>query len=123
MPMIDVYAPPDLFPVVTDPQLAEELTSTFLRAEGVTTTSAVHLANTAAYIHRLDPKTVHTSGTASARTVRSQVIPPPGALNRAGQKSLVAEATEIIAKIAGDPTQGARTWSCSPKPPRAAGAL
>jgi phenylpyruvate tautomerase PptA (4-oxalocrotonate tautomerase family) len=108
--MIDVYAPADLFPVGTDRQLAEELTSALLRAEGVTTTSAVHLANTAAYIHRLDPKTVHTAGTDSARTVRVQVITPPGALNRAGQKSLVAEATEIIAKIAGDPTQGARTW-------------
>jgi phenylpyruvate tautomerase PptA (4-oxalocrotonate tautomerase family) len=53
---------------------------------------------------------VHTAGTDSARTVRVQVLTPPGALNRAGQKSLVAEATQIIAKIAGDPTQGARTW-------------
>ena len=42
--------------------------------------------------------------------MRVQVITPPGALNRDGQKSLVAEATQIIAKIAGDPTQGARTW-------------
>jgi phenylpyruvate tautomerase PptA (4-oxalocrotonate tautomerase family) len=31
-------------------------------------------------------------------------------LNRAGQKSFVAEATEIVAKIAGDPTQAGRTW-------------
>jgi phenylpyruvate tautomerase PptA (4-oxalocrotonate tautomerase family) len=108
--MIDVYAPTDLFPSGTDRQLAEELTSALLRAEGVTTPSAVHLANTAAYIHRLDPKTVHTAGTDSARTVRVQVITPPGALNRAGQKTLTTEATQIIAKIAGDPTQGARTW-------------
>jgi phenylpyruvate tautomerase PptA (4-oxalocrotonate tautomerase family) len=110
MPMIDVYAPADLFPVGTDRQLAEELTSALLRAEGVTTPSAAHLANTAAYIHRLDPKAVHTAGTGSARTVRVQVITPPGALNRAGQNSVVAEATQIVAKIAGDPTQGARTW-------------
>jgi phenylpyruvate tautomerase PptA (4-oxalocrotonate tautomerase family) len=110
MPMIDVYVPADLFPVGSDRRLAEELTSALLRAEGVTTPAAVHLANTAAYIHRLDPKAVHTAGADSARTVRVQVITPPGALNRDGQKSLVAEATQIIAKIAGDPTQGARTW-------------
>jgi len=110
MPMIDVYAPADLFPVGTDRQLAEELTAALLRAEDVTTPSAVHLANTAAYIHRLDPKAVHTAGTDSARTVRVQVITPPGALNRAGQKSLIAEATQIVTKIAGDPTQGTRTW-------------
>jgi phenylpyruvate tautomerase PptA (4-oxalocrotonate tautomerase family) len=110
MPMIDVYAPADLFPVDADRQLAEELTSALLRAEGVTMPTAVHLANTAAYIHRLDPKAVHTAGTDSARTVRVQVITPPGALSRAGQKSLVAEATQIVAKIAGDSTQGARTW-------------
>ena len=53
---------------------------------------------------------MHTAGAGSARTVRVQVITPPGALNQAGQKSLIAEATQIIAKIAGDPTQGARTW-------------
>src|SRR5271156_2094507 len=110
MPMIDVYAPADLFPAGSDRQLAEELTSALLRAEGVTTPSAAHLANTAAYIHRLDPKAVNTAGTDSARTVRVQVITPSGALTRAGQKSVVAEATQIVAKIAGDPTQGARTW-------------
>ena len=104
MPMIDVYAPADLFPAGSDRQLAEELTSALLRAEGVTTPAAAHLANTAAYIHRLDPKAVHTAAADSARTVRVQVITPPGALNRDGQNSLVAEATQIIAKIAGDPT-------------------
>jgi phenylpyruvate tautomerase PptA (4-oxalocrotonate tautomerase family) len=72
--------------------------------------TAAHLANTAAYIHRLDPKAVHAAGTDSARTVRIQVLTPPGAINRDGQKRLVAEATQIITKIADDPTQGARTW-------------
>jgi phenylpyruvate tautomerase PptA (4-oxalocrotonate tautomerase family) len=110
MPMIDVYAPADLFPAGTGRQLAEELTSALLRAEGVTTPSKAHLDNTAAYIHRLDPKSVHTAGTDSARTVRVQVLTPPGALSRTGQKSLVTEATQIVSKIAGDPTQGARTW-------------
>ena len=63
MPMIDVYAPADLFPVCSDRQLAEQLTSALLRAEGVTAPTTVHLANTAAYIHRLDPKAVHTAST------------------------------------------------------------
>jgi phenylpyruvate tautomerase PptA (4-oxalocrotonate tautomerase family) len=110
MPMIDVYAPANLFPVGADRQLAAELTSALLRSEGVATPSPAHLANTAAYIHRLDPSAVHTAGTDSARTVRVQVLTPPGALNRAGQKSLVAEATAIVARIAGDPAQAARTW-------------
>ena len=65
MPMIDVYAPADLFPADANRQLAQELTSALLRAEGVVTPSVAHLANTAAYIHRLDPTTVHTAGTDS----------------------------------------------------------
>jgi len=35
---------------------------------------------------------------------------PPGALDRAGQRALVADVTQIVAKIAGDPTQAGRTW-------------
>jgi phenylpyruvate tautomerase PptA (4-oxalocrotonate tautomerase family) len=58
----------------------------------------------------MEPKAVHSAGTDCARTVRIQVLTPPGAFNRAGQKSLVAEATGIVAKISGDPTQVARTW-------------
>jgi phenylpyruvate tautomerase PptA (4-oxalocrotonate tautomerase family) len=110
MPMIDVYAAADMFPAGTDRQLAAELTAALLRAEGVPVPTPAHLNNTGAYIHRLHPSAVHTAGTDSARTVRVQVITPPGALNRAGQKSLVAEATAIVAKIAGDPTQAGRTW-------------
>jgi phenylpyruvate tautomerase PptA (4-oxalocrotonate tautomerase family) len=110
MPMIDIYAPRDLFPDGTDLKLAEALTLALLRAEGVQTPAPVQLDNTAAYIHRLDPKAVHTAGTDSARTVRVQVLTPPGALNRAGQKSFVAEATAIVASVAEDPTQAARTW-------------
>ena len=110
MPMIDVYAPSDLFPDSVDREIAEDLTLALLRAEGVKHPAAVQLNNTAAYIHRLNPKAVHTAGTDSARTVRIQVLTPPGALNRAGQRSFVADATEIVARIAGDPTQAARTW-------------
>jgi hypothetical protein len=76
MPMIDVYTPADLFPSGTDRQLVAELTTALLRAEGVTTPSPAHLANTAAYIHRLPPAAVNTAGTGSARVVRIQVLNP-----------------------------------------------
>ena len=51
MPMIDVYAPTDLFPVSADRQLAEELTAALLKAEGVANPGPTHTNNTGAYIH------------------------------------------------------------------------
>ena len=110
MPMIDVYAAADLFPAGTDRQLGEQLTLAVLRAEGVPNPGPFHANNTAAYIHRMDGATVQTAATALARTVRIQIITPPGSLNREGQKQIVKEATEIVAKISGDPTLPARTW-------------
>ena len=110
MPMIDVYAAADLFPAGTDGQLGHELTMAVLRAEGVATPVLSTLNNTAAFIHRMDPHAVHTAATDSARAVRVQVITPPGALSREGQKQLVKESTEIVTKVSGDQTQGGRTW-------------
>jgi phenylpyruvate tautomerase PptA (4-oxalocrotonate tautomerase family) len=110
MPMIDVYAPADLFPAGSDRALAQELTAALLRAEGVTTPGPTHLNNTGAYIHRMDPATVHTAATDRARTVRIQIVTPPGVLSRAGQKQVVTEATQIVARIANDPSQVGRTW-------------
>src|SRR5436309_9146500 len=110
MPMIDVYAAADLFPEGSDRALAAELTAALLRAEGVQTPGPTHLNNTGAYIHRMPPSTVNTAAAGAARTVRVQVVTPPGVLQRAGQKQLVAEVTRIVAKISGDPTQAGRTW-------------
>ena len=110
MPMIDVYAPEDLFPADADSQLGNELTHAVLRAEGVTHPGPFHLDNTAAFIHRLPAASISTANTPSARTVRVQIITPPGALNREGQRQITKEATEIIAKISGDETQAKRTW-------------
>jgi len=110
MPMIDVYAPTDLFPVSADRQLAEELTAALLKAEGVANPGPAHTNNTGAYIHRMPLSTVNTAAQGSARTVRVQVVTPPGVLSRAGQKQLVAEVTEIVARISGDPSQAGRTW-------------
>ena len=110
MPMIDVYAAADLFPEGTDRELAAELTAALLRAEGVAEPGPAHVNNTGAYLHRMPASTVHTAATDRARTVRVQVITPPAALTRDGQRQLVKDATEIVARIAGDPTQAERTW-------------
>jgi len=110
MPMIDVYAAADLFPAGTDRDLAVELTSALLRAEGVINPGPTHTNNTGAYIHRLPPSAVNTAAQGIARTVRVQVLTPPGVLSREGQKQLVADVTQIVARIAGDPSQGVRTW-------------
>jgi phenylpyruvate tautomerase PptA (4-oxalocrotonate tautomerase family) len=109
MPMIDVYAAADLFPADADRKLAEELTAALLKAEGVEKPGPTHLNNTGAYIHRMPARAVNTAA-GEARTVRVQVLTPPGVLDRAGQKQLVAEVTQIVAKISGDATQAGRTW-------------
>jgi len=108
--MIDVYAVADLFPADAERKLAEELTAALLRAEGVQKPGPTHLNNTGAFIHRMPASAVNTAAAGAARTVRVQVLTPPGVLNRAGQKQLVAEVTQIVAKISGDPTQAGRTW-------------
>jgi len=110
MPMIDVYAAADLFPVGTDRQLGEALALAVLRAEGVATPGPFHLDNTAVYLHRMEPAAVQTAASAAARTVRVQIITPPKVLSREGQKQLVREATDIVARIAEDPSQASRTW-------------
>jgi len=110
MPMIDVYAPSDLLPSGTDRRIGEELTRAVLRAEGVSAPSPFHLENTAAFIHRMDPATLQSAAQAVARAIRVQIITPPGALTRSGQKQLVQEVTKILADICDDPSQAARTW-------------
>lgn len=108
--MIDVYAPEDLFPAGTDGKLGHELTMAVLRAEGAPNPGPTQANNTAAFIHRMRRDAIHTAATESARSVRVQVITPPGVLGREAQKSLTKDITEIIARISGDPSQGARTW-------------
>ena len=110
MPMIDVYAPSDLLPSGSDRRIGEELTRAVLRAEGVRAPGPFHLETTAAFIHRMEPATVQTAADAVARVIRVQIITPPGALSRSGQKQLVQDVTAILADICGDPSQARRTW-------------
>src|SRR5439155_12925000 len=123
MPMIDVYAPADLFPAGTDGLLGKELTMAVLRAEGVATPGAFHLNNTAAFIHRMDPRAVHTAATDSARTVRVQVITPPAALTREGQEEPAYDNPDIITIIHDDPTQATRIWAILTWPARGGSGL
>jgi phenylpyruvate tautomerase PptA (4-oxalocrotonate tautomerase family) len=110
MPMIDVYAPSDLLPSGTERRIGEDLTRAVLRAEGVSAPGPFHLENTAAFIHRMDPSAIQTAAQASARTIRVQIVTPPAALTRSGQKQLVQDVTAILADVCGDPSQGKRTW-------------
>jgi phenylpyruvate tautomerase PptA (4-oxalocrotonate tautomerase family) len=110
MPMIDVYAASDLLPADADRSLGEQLALALLRAEGVQKPGPFHLNNTGVYIHRMPAMAVQTAASAQARTVRVQIITPPAALNREGQKQLVKEITEIVAKVCNDPSQAQRTW-------------
>jgi phenylpyruvate tautomerase PptA (4-oxalocrotonate tautomerase family) len=110
MPMIDVYAPADLFPADADATLGDELTHAVLRAEGVASPGPFHLDNTAAFIHRLPASAISTASTPSSRTVRIQIITPPGSLKREGQRQIVREATEIVSRIAGAEGPTVRTW-------------
>jgi phenylpyruvate tautomerase PptA (4-oxalocrotonate tautomerase family) len=110
MPMIDLWAPSDLFPANSERELAQDLALALLKAEGVTNPGPLHLNNTGAYIHFLPPSTIHTAAQDKAKTVRIQVLTPPGALNRDAQKMFTREATEMVARVSGDPTQAGRTW-------------
>ena len=70
MPMIDVYAPADLFPADADRALGEQLTLAVLRAEGVTSPGPFHADNTAAYVHRLPASAALDSFTFSRNPAR-----------------------------------------------------
>jgi phenylpyruvate tautomerase PptA (4-oxalocrotonate tautomerase family) len=110
MPMIDVYAPSDLLPSGTERRIGEDLTRAVLRAEGVSAPGPFHLDNTAAFIHRMDPSAIQTAAQSSARAIRVQIVTPPAALTRSGQKQLVQDVTAILADVCGDPSQAKRTW-------------
>jgi phenylpyruvate tautomerase PptA (4-oxalocrotonate tautomerase family) len=110
MPMIDVYAPASLFPAGAEEALAQKLTLAVLRAEGVAQPGPLHLAHTAAFLHRLPEAAVGTAARQPDRAVRVQVVTPPHALSREGQRQLTAEATRIVAEAAGDAGLAARTW-------------
>ena len=108
MPMIDVYAPADLFSADADAEIGTALTLAVLRAEGHTeeVIAPIFTQNTVAFVHRLPMVT--TAASPQARAVRVQVITPPDSLNREGQRQITREATEIVSRIAGG--EPVTTW-------------
>jgi phenylpyruvate tautomerase PptA (4-oxalocrotonate tautomerase family) len=110
MPMIDVYAPADLFPAEADVALGDELSHAVLRAEGVAKPTAYHLDNTAVFVHRLPTTAISTAAEQPSRNVRIQIVTPPGSLDRDGQRQITKEATEIVGRLAGDSALTDRMW-------------
>jgi len=110
MPMIDVYVPAGLIPEGQDTALVRELTLAVLRAEGVANPGRFHLDNTACFVHRLAEECVGTAAGQPMACVRVQIVTPPHALNREGQRQITRDATEIIARSANDDALRQRTW-------------
>lgn len=109
MPMIDVVLPAGLIPAEQHRALGAGLSTAVLEAERAPLAEPF-LSNTAVYVHELPAAAVQTAAEAQAPAVRVTVTTPPGALDRDGQRALVAAATQRVAEAAGDPAVAARTW-------------
>lgn len=109
MPMIDVFAPAGLVPADRAPELLQELARAVLRHEGAPPRSP-YLENTPAYLHELPAGAVATAAGPERAALRVQVVTPPAALSREGQRGLVAEITRLAADTLGDPALARRTW-------------
>lgn len=110
MPMIDVYAPAGLLPAADVPDLLQRLAGAVLRHEGGDRLRSPYLENTVAFLHELPAGSVATGAGAESRLIRVQVVTPPGALDREGQKGLVGELTSTLADAAGDPALARRIF-------------
>lgn len=110
MPMIDVVTAQGTLRPGSEESLAQALAAALLRAEGAPL-APPFLENTGATVRTLPAGAVHTAGTAQAATVRVDVLTPPQALDRDGQRALVTEVTRLVADHSADPEgQPARTW-------------
>jgi phenylpyruvate tautomerase PptA (4-oxalocrotonate tautomerase family) len=106
MPMIDIYAAAGTF---EDPhKLAMEAAATVKAIEKVPDIPMFR-KNTAAFFHEL-PRGAIANVDGDSNYVRVQVLTNAGALDRDKQMAVVAELTALVARTAGDPSLGARTW-------------
>ena len=106
MPMIDIYAPEGMF--ADTHALAQDAAATVMRVEAVPEIPMFR-ENTAAFVHELPESAISDVGGNSAH-VRVQVLTNAGALDREKQLGVVEQLTALVAKRAGDPTLGDRTW-------------
>jgi phenylpyruvate tautomerase PptA (4-oxalocrotonate tautomerase family) len=111
MPIIDVYFPEGVFPVEKDQELAQALITCLVRHEGFGDPAPEFVQRiSTSYIHRLPKTSVHTIAQSQAEVVRLHITFHPGGLDTARMRSFIAEATEIVTKISGDPSLFDRTW-------------
>jgi phenylpyruvate tautomerase PptA (4-oxalocrotonate tautomerase family) len=106
MPMIDVYAAKGTF--ADKHTLARDLAAAVMRWEKVPKLPLFQ-KNTAAFVHEM-PADSLSNVDGDSNYVRVQVLTPVGVLDREKQLGVVNELTAIVAKAAGDPTLGERTW-------------
>ena len=106
MPMIDVYAASGTFK--NKHSLAKDLAAAVMRWEKVPEL-ALFANNTAAFIHDL-PADSLSNVAGDTNYVRVQVLTPVGVLDREKQLGVVRELTDIVARVAGDPSLTTRTW-------------
>ncbi len=106
MPMIDVYAIKGTFS--NKPELTKALNECLMRWEKV---PHIHLFldNTAAFVHELEADAM-ANAAGESNYVRIQVLTPVGTLDREKKLGVTKEMTEIVARLAGDPTLVERTW-------------
>ena len=108
MPMIDVTTRAGLFSAEQQERLIADLTAAVLRWERAPDTDLFR-ANTAGFVHELPAPSIATAA-GGRDVVRVEVLTPAGALDRDQQDGVVAELTQLVADIAGDPGQASRTW-------------
>lgn len=106
MPMIDVYATAGTF--ADKHQLAKDLAATLRVIEGVPDIPMFR-QNTAGFIHELPAGDISNID-GDSNYVRVQVLTNSGALNREQQLAVVAQFTQLVATVAGDPGLAGRTW-------------
>lgn len=106
MPMIDVYATAGTF--ADKHQLAKDLAATLRVIEGVPDIPMFR-QNTAGFIHELPAGDISNID-GDSNYVRIQVLTNSGALNREQQLAVVAQFTQLVATVAGDPGLAGRTW-------------
>jgi phenylpyruvate tautomerase PptA (4-oxalocrotonate tautomerase family) len=106
MPMIDIYAPSDLFRDTK--RLAAEAAAVVMAVEQVPDLPMFR-NNTAAFVHETPPTAI-ANVEGEDNYVRVQVLTNAGALTREKQVEVVRRLTELVASAAGDPGLKQRTW-------------
>jgi phenylpyruvate tautomerase PptA (4-oxalocrotonate tautomerase family) len=110
MPSIDVHAAAGMFSEEGEHALAEELARAALQAEGLEPTPFL-LEKSWVFFHRYPASAVRAGDGATVDSaVRIQVLAPFGRLTVEAQGRLIQDISDIVARLAGDPTQRERTF-------------